>query len=80
MTTKTVRPYKIHTTEGHKCILEAGGTYALILLKPLLMTSQENVIQALRGENLGLASDSFLRLQQFYTFIHKVHCVRVFMI
>lgn len=53
MTTKTVRPYKIHSSEGHKCILEAGGIYALILLQPLLMTSQENVLQALRSENLG---------------------------
>lgn len=78
MTSRTVRPYKIHTTEVHKCILEAGGIYALILLQQRLLTSQENFLRALQGENLGLAPKSSLRLQNFYTFIHKAHCVRVY--
>lgn len=78
MTSRTVRSYKIHTTEVHKCILEAGGIYALIILQQRLLTSQENLLQALQGENLGLAPESSLRLQNFYTFIHKAHRVRVY--
>lgn len=60
MTSRTVRPYKILTTEVHKSILESGGIYAPILLQQRLLTSQENLLQALQGENLGLASNPVL--------------------
>lgn len=39
------------------------------------MTSQEYLLQALQGENLGSAPESSLRLQKIYTFIHKAKCI-----
>lgn len=78
VTRRNVSIYKIHTTEEHKCVLEAGGIYMLIffiLLQGHLITSQEYLLQALQGENLGSAPESSLRLQKIYTFIHKAHCI-----